>query len=154
MSEKNKNEEYAKQEFDKRIKESKQKAVEDNINKAQESGNLLSQTLDAEGNLVSVKTINTFDNNLDENASVSDIHKELFHDENIITDKKNGNGLSGIAKDNEKDKTLINIAEEDPEPKVEEPTVAEPTVEEPTVAEPKVEESTVAESKVEEPTVA
>ena len=153
MSEKNKNEEYAKQEFDKRIKESKQKAVEDNISKAEESGNLLSQTLDADGNLVSVKTINTFDNNLDENASVSDIHNELFNDENIITDKKNGNGLGRVTKDSDKDKTLINIAEEDPEPTVAEPTVAEPTVAEPTVAEPTVAEPTVAEPTVTEPTV-
>ena len=154
MSEKNKNEEYAKQEFDKRIKESKQKAVEDNISKAEESGNLLSQTLDADGNLVSVKTINTFDNNLDENASVSDIHNELFNDENIITDKKNGNGLGRVTKDSDKDKTLINIAEEDPEPTVAEPTVAEPTVAEPTVPEPTVPEPTVAEPTVAEPTVA
>ena len=152
MSEKNKNEEYAKQEFDKRIKESKQKAVEDNISKAEESGNLLSQTLDADGNLVSVKTINTFDNNLDENASVSDIHNELFNDENIITDKKNGNGLGRVTKDSDKDKTLINIAEEDPEPTVAEPTVAEPTVAEPTVAEPTVTEPTVTEPTVAEPT--
>ena len=105
MNEKNKNEEYAKKEFDKRVIESKHKAIEDNKKKAINSGNLLSQTLDNDNNLVSVKTINTFDNNLNDNADVSDIHKELFEDENILT-KKN--------------KTLINIAEEEPELKVDE----------------------------------
>ena len=50
-----KNESKAKDEFDRRVKETKQKAIEDNIKKAQESGNVLTQTLNEEGELVGIK---------------------------------------------------------------------------------------------------
>lgn len=53
--EKMKNESKAKDEFDRRVKETKQKAIEDNIKKAQESGNVLTQTLNEEGELVGIK---------------------------------------------------------------------------------------------------
>lgn len=46
MHEKNKNDECAKEEFNNRIKEQKEKAMEDNVKKAQESGNVLSQIMD------------------------------------------------------------------------------------------------------------
>jgi len=55
MQEKNKNEASAKVEFDKRVRETKEKAMEDNKKKALASGNVLTQTIDAEGNLISVK---------------------------------------------------------------------------------------------------
>ena len=45
MNEKKVNEEKAKEEFDNRIKEAKQKAIEENIKKAKESGNVLTQIL-------------------------------------------------------------------------------------------------------------
>ena len=53
-AEKLKNEAHAKQEFDNRIKEAKRKAIEENIKLARKSGNVLTQTLDEEGNLVGV----------------------------------------------------------------------------------------------------
>jgi hypothetical protein len=53
--EKMKNESKAKDEFDRRVKETKQKAIEDNIKKAKESGNVLTQTLNEEGELVGIK---------------------------------------------------------------------------------------------------
>jgi len=56
--EKLKNEQKAKQEFDQRIKDAKRKAIEENIKKAQQSGNVLTQTLDEDGNLVGANTIN------------------------------------------------------------------------------------------------
>ena len=57
--EKIKNETKAKEEFDKRVKETKQKAIEENIAKAEKSGNVLTQTINEEGELVGVKdTIN------------------------------------------------------------------------------------------------
>ena len=57
--EKIKNETKAKEEFDKRVKETKQKAIEENIAKAEMSGNVLTQTINEEGELVGVKdTIN------------------------------------------------------------------------------------------------
>jgi hypothetical protein len=53
--EKIKNEEKAKQEFERRIKETKKKAIEENIKLAEKSGNVLTQTLDDDGNLIGVK---------------------------------------------------------------------------------------------------
>ena len=91
MQEKTKNESSAKVEFDKRVRETKEKAMEDNKKKAQESGNVLTQTIDENGNLVSVKDRN-------EAMSVSDLRKELFEGENIVTDKNSDHGLSNVAK--------------------------------------------------------
>lgn len=51
---KTKNEEMAKIEFDKRVKETKKKAILENIEKAKKSNNVLTQTLDEKGNLVGV----------------------------------------------------------------------------------------------------
>lgn len=90
MQEKNKNEASAKVEFDKRVRETKEKAMEDNKKKALASGNVLTQTIDAEGNLISVK-------DMKEEISVADLRKELFEGENIVTDKKNDHGLSRVA---------------------------------------------------------
>jgi hypothetical protein len=59
--EKMKNEEKAKEEFEKRVKDAKKKAIEDNIKKAQVSGNKLTQTIDEQGNLVGVKETVDFD---------------------------------------------------------------------------------------------
>lgn len=57
--EKLKNEEKAKQEFDQRVRDAKRKAIEENVRKARESGNKLTQTLTEEGELVGVtKTVN------------------------------------------------------------------------------------------------
>lgn len=89
MSEKVKNERQAKTEFEKRVKESKQKAMEENRKKAEESGNVLTQTMDKDGNLVSVKDTNTFENDLGDNVSVADIRRELFQNENVVIDYKN-----------------------------------------------------------------
>jgi len=89
MHEKVNNETRAKQEFEKRVREAKEKAIEDNKQKAMESGNVLTQTIDEQGNLVSVRDANTFDNQLGESVAVSDIRKELFEDENVIIPKKN-----------------------------------------------------------------
>ena len=57
--EKVKNEEKAKQEFDARVRDAKRKAIEENVKKARESGNKLTQTLSEEGELMGVnKTVN------------------------------------------------------------------------------------------------
>lgn len=98
MNEKIKNEKHAKLEFEKRVKEAKEKAMEDNRKKAEESGNLLTQTLDNDGNLISVKDTNTFENDLGENVSVADIRKELFENENVVIDYKNSkHGLDRLS---------------------------------------------------------
>ena len=57
--EKLKNEEKAKQEFDQRVRDAKRKAIEENVKKARESGNKLTQTMTEDGELVGVtKTVN------------------------------------------------------------------------------------------------
>ena len=49
------NEARAKEDFEKRVKDTKKKAIEENIKLAQKSGNKLTQTIDEDGNLIGVK---------------------------------------------------------------------------------------------------
>lgn len=90
MHEKNKNETNAKNTFDQRLKDTKQKAIEENIKNAEKSGNKLTQTIDDTGNLIGVNNINTQENKLKEQDVIltSDIKNELFEGDNIITGKK------------------------------------------------------------------
>jgi hypothetical protein len=88
--EKVKNEEKAKQEFERRIKETKKKAIEENIKLAEKSGNVLTQTLDDEGNLIGVKETVDFDA-----REVADPESVKLHNEMLFknatekeTDKK------------------------------------------------------------------
>ena len=60
--EKMKNETKAKEEFDRRVLETKRKAIEENIKKAQETGNVLTQTISEDGALVGVKETVDFEN--------------------------------------------------------------------------------------------
>jgi hypothetical protein len=53
--EKIKNEAKAKDEFEKRVNDTKRKAIEENIIKAEKSGNVLTQTIDENGKLIGVK---------------------------------------------------------------------------------------------------
>ena len=100
MHEKVKNEAKAKDEFEKRIREAKQEAIAENIKKAKESGNKLTQTLNKDGDLVSVKDINTVDNKLSENVAVADIRKELFEGDNIVTQSENTDkGISQLSEE-------------------------------------------------------
>lgn len=89
MHEKMKNERTAKNEFDKRIKESRRSAIEENIKLAEENNNTLTQTIDDDGNLVGVKNINTQEKALAHNdeVTVEDVKRELFDGENIIPSK-------------------------------------------------------------------
>ena len=89
MHEKKKNETNAKTAFEQRVKESKQKAIEENMKNAEKSGNTLTQTIDKDGNLIGINNINTQEENLkdQEDISAADIRMELFEGENIITGK-------------------------------------------------------------------
>ena len=82
--EKLKNEEKAKQEFDQRVRDAKRKAIEENVKKARESGNKLTQTMTEDGELVGVNKTN-FDErdvaekikkNADESASAEPVSAE------------------------------------------------------------------------------
>lgn len=94
MHEKNKNDEKAKEHFDQRVRDTKQKAIQENIERAKESGNKLTQSVDTEGNLVGLSGMNTTETNLAQNEVISstDITKELFTGDDIrtkATDKEN-----------------------------------------------------------------
>ena len=95
MHEKNENEKNAKVEFDKRIKEAKQKAMEENEKNAEKSGNVLTQTLNEEGNLVNVREVDydaipdedvVMDSGKKDNIMSANIQKELFDKDNIKHD--------------------------------------------------------------------
>ena len=99
MHEKKKNEHEAKQQFEKRLKDTRAKAMADNEKKALESGNLLTQTLNEEGDLVSVKDTNTTERMLTNNSdtvAVADLQKELFSGDNVVIDKNTDHGLSDL----------------------------------------------------------
>lgn len=97
MHEKQKNEKNAKQEFEKRVREAREKAMVENQKIAKESGNVLTQTIDEQGNLVSVKDVNTIDSRLGENVTVEEVQKELFDSSDVVLDYKNSDhGMSQI----------------------------------------------------------
>ena len=97
MHEKNQNEEQAKLQFDKRVKESKLKAISENMEKAKEHGNKLTQTINEDGELVGTDEGSTLEKKLGVNASIDEIKKELFEGDNIVTGETD-HGLSELTK--------------------------------------------------------
>jgi hypothetical protein len=115
MAEKKKNEEQAKNEFDKRVKDTKAKAIQENMKLAKESGNKLTQMLAKDGEtLVDAKPKDADStssagegvgggiwNAGDETASVTmtveEMRKELFESEDVVMDKNSDHGLSRLA---------------------------------------------------------
>lgn len=101
MSEKIKNQNKAKDEFEYRVKEMKHNAIQDNIEKAKHNDIKLTQTIDEDGNLVKTKTLPNMDDvivaetnrlnsipeenevqneteNQTENVSIDNVKKQLF----------------------------------------------------------------------------
>jgi len=60
-NEKIKNEAKAKEEFERRVKEAKKKAIQENIELAKKSGNVLTQTINEDGELIGVREKVNFD---------------------------------------------------------------------------------------------
>ena len=77
--EKLKNEEMAKKEFEERVRETKKKAIMENIEKAKKSGNVLTQTMDEEGNLIGVKETINF-----EEREVADVESTKLRNELLV----------------------------------------------------------------------
>ena len=123
MAEKKKNEEQAKTEFEKRVKDTKAKAIQENMKLAKESGNKLTQMLAKDGEtLVDAKPRDLENsssgadadadageegvgggiwNDADETASISmtvdEMRKELFEGDNVVMDKNSDHGLSRLS---------------------------------------------------------
>lgn len=85
--EKIKNEARAKQEFETRIKDTKKKAIEENIKLAEKSGNVLTQTIDEQGNLIGVKETVNFDDREAVDPDTVKQKNEQFRDE-VTKNKK------------------------------------------------------------------
>jgi hypothetical protein len=84
--EKIKNEEMAKKEFEERVRESKKQAIMENIEKAKASGNVLTQTIDEEGNLTGVKENVNFEEREVADTESTKIRNELLREQNQKTD--------------------------------------------------------------------
>jgi len=84
MDEKKKGDDANKIAFENRVKESKLNAIQENMKKAEETKNKLTQTINERGELVSIQNMNTQEKNLGVNASLEDIHKELFEGDDIV----------------------------------------------------------------------
>jgi len=104
MAKKRHNDEVSKEEFKTRVKESKKKAIQDNIEKATREGNKLLQSINEEGDLVSSDKLDVpgknllFGDNENDDVITANLKKELFEDPNVIVGKKtdNDHGLSEI----------------------------------------------------------
>jgi hypothetical protein len=85
-NDKNANESKAKEEFDKRVKDAKRSAIEENIKKARESGNVLTQSLNDEGDLVGVSETVDFDEREATDPTSVSIRNELVRENNVSND--------------------------------------------------------------------
>ena len=80
--EKQKNESVAKTAFEQRVKETKQKAIDDNKKNAEKHGSTITQDIDKEGNLMGAEDAKFAKG---DTISAADIRSELFDGDNIIT---------------------------------------------------------------------
>ena len=104
MAQKKKNDEISKEQFKERVKESKRKAIQENIAKAEKEGNKLMQTIDEEGNLINADRMDIpgknllFGNGDTDDLSTADLRKELFDADDVIVGKQENNdhGLAQI----------------------------------------------------------
>jgi len=116
MNEKTKNESNAKVAFDQRVKETKKQAIDENIKRAEKTGNVLTQNIDEQGNLIGVNNVNSQEFALKEQEEIStaDICAELFEGQNIVvgnSDHGQSELLSGPFAN--KNKQITNLEEVD-----------------------------------------
>ena len=89
--EKLKNEMKAKEEFEKRLYESKRKAIEKNIEEAKRTGNKLTQTMDADGNLIGVKeTVDFESREIARDGGDPILTRKPFQPETIVEELEDG----------------------------------------------------------------
>ena len=85
--EKLKNETKAKEEFERRVKETKQKAIKENIELAKKSGNVLTQTLNEDGQLIGVKETVDFESREVADIASVNLRNELLR-ESVVSGEK------------------------------------------------------------------
>jgi hypothetical protein len=87
MEEREKNDIRAKSEFDNRVENAKREAMVENIKKAENTGNVLTQMIDEHGQLTGVGNITQEQqfNNSDISVTIDKLKEELFEGDNIIT---------------------------------------------------------------------
>ena len=85
--EKLKNETKAKEEFERRVKETKQKAIKENIELAKKSGNVLTQTLNEDGQLIGVKETVDFESREVADIASVNLRNELMR-ESVVSGEK------------------------------------------------------------------
>jgi len=86
MHEKRKNEESAKENFEKRVVDAKKQAIEKNKEMAKKTGNRLTQDLNENNDLISTSSISQ-EKNVGQIAGLDEIKNELFEGNNIQTKK-------------------------------------------------------------------
>tara|TARA_Y100000816_G_scaffold269519_1_gene232516 strand:+ start:3488 stop:4450 length:963 start_codon:yes stop_codon:yes gene_type:complete len=101
MHEKNKNQQFAKAAFEKRVKETKTSAIEENIKNAESANVTLTQDIDEDGNFINIgKNTQEETLNVNDEVSVADIRSELFEGDNIVMDADTDKGLSKLSEMN------------------------------------------------------
>ena len=104
MHEKQKNENKAKIEFDKRVREAKEKAINDNKEKALQTGNILTQNIKSDGSLYNVDDTNQL--------TVEELKDQLFEGEDIIVGDTD-HGYSRLTQNQKKDELESKQEEDD-----------------------------------------
>jgi hypothetical protein len=92
--EKLKNETKAKQEFEQRIKDTKKKAIEENIKLAEKSGNVLTQTMDVQGNLIGVRETVDFEEREAADVETTNIRNEMLRETILKQDDVNASEIN------------------------------------------------------------
>jgi hypothetical protein len=124
MAQKKKNDEISKEQFKQRVKESKQKAIRENIAKAEKEGNKLMQTIDENGNLINADRMDVPGKNLlfgdssNDDATTVELRKELFEAEDVLVGKQDNNdhGIGEILRrQKERAEKLATLGEEEVE---------------------------------------
>jgi hypothetical protein len=122
MAQKKKNDEISKEQFKVRVKESKQKAIRENIAKAEKEGNKLMQTIDEDGNLINADRMDVPGKNLlfgdgsSDDSTTAELRKELFEAEDVIVGKQENNdhGIGEILRrQKERAEKLTSLDEEE-----------------------------------------
>jgi len=121
MAQKKKNDEISKEQFKQRVKESKQKAIRENIAKAEKEGNKLMQTIDEEGNLINADRMDVPGKNLlfgdgsSDDTTTADLRKELFEAEDVLVGKQanNDHGIGEILRRKKEREEKLTSLEED-----------------------------------------